>query len=134
MVYLLDTCTVSDFVKGDLNTLKKLKSKAPYQIRISAITAYELQYGLKKNPRLKAATKNAVQGFLTDVETIAFDRSESEYASSIRKDLETKGQTIGAYDILIAATAMSHSLILVTSSEKEFTRVADLKIENWRED
>ena len=57
MVYLLHTCTVSDFIKGDENTLFKIKAKSPTQIKISIITAYELRYGLKKNPRLKMATK-----------------------------------------------------------------------------
>ena len=57
MVYLLHTCTVSDFIKGDENTLFKIKAKSPTQIKISIITAYELRYGLKKNARLKMATK-----------------------------------------------------------------------------
>ncbi len=46
MRYLLDTCVVSDFVKGEPNTLKRLKAIAPSQIAISSITAMELRYGL----------------------------------------------------------------------------------------
>ncbi len=43
-----------------------------------------------------------------------------------------KGKQIGAYDVLIAAIAISENLILVTSNEKEFLRVESLIIENWR--
>ena len=57
MDYLLDTCVVGDFVKGDNNTLIRLRAKSPLQIKISSITAYELQYGLEKNDQLKEVCK-----------------------------------------------------------------------------
>ena len=45
----------------------------------------------------------------------------------------SEGQPIGAYDLLIAATALQHSLIMITSNQREFERVDNLQIENWRE-
>jgi tRNA(fMet)-specific endonuclease VapC len=45
--------------------------------------------------------------------------------------LSAKGEVIGANDLWIAAHAIGAGLILVTSNEHEFRRVADLKIENW---
>lgn len=131
-MYLLDTCVVSDFVKGDENTLKTLKSKSPFQIKISSITAYELQYGLLKNPHLRPAISNAVLGFLSDVEVLSFDSGHSGIAARIRVALERLGKPIGAYDILIAAIAISHNLSLVTANTGEFSRIQDLKLENWR--
>lgn len=32
MGYLLDTCVISDFIKGEENTLKRLKSTSPVDI------------------------------------------------------------------------------------------------------
>ncbi|MGL5078460.1 MAG: type II toxin-antitoxin system VapC family toxin, partial [Waterburya sp.] len=43
------------------------------------------------------------------------------------------GTPIGAYDLLIAATALANELILVTSNTKEFSRVKHLVLENWRD-
>ncbi|MFQ4160495.1 MULTISPECIES: PIN domain-containing protein [Nostocales] len=37
-----------------------------------------------------------------------------------------------AYDVPIAATALTYNHILVTSNEREFQRVPSLQIENWR--
>ena len=34
-------------------------------------------------------------------------------------------------DILIASTALTHNLVLVTNNEKHFRRVPGLEIENW---
>jgi tRNA(fMet)-specific endonuclease VapC len=49
----------------------------------------------------------------------------------IRTTLEAKGQTIGLLDMLIAAHAVSQDMVLVTSNEKEFMRINNLKVENW---
>ena len=55
-----------------------------------------------------------------------------DYAE-IRKDLEQAGKTIGANDLLIAATALNERAILVTHNVDEFSRVKGLKIEDWVE-
>ena len=51
MGYLLDTCVVSDFVKGETNTLKRLKSVSPSDIFVSSLTVMEIKYGLAINPQ-----------------------------------------------------------------------------------
>jgi tRNA(fMet)-specific endonuclease VapC len=49
----------------------------------------------------------------------------------IRHDLETKGQVIGPFDLLLAATALVHDVTLVTQNTDEFCRVDGLRIEDW---
>ena len=49
----------------------------------------------------------------------------------IRSDLAREGMIIGPYDLMIAATAMSHELNLVTHNTKEYGRIAGLHIEDW---
>ena len=51
MNYLLDTCVISDFVKGEKNTLDRLKNIPPNEIAISSITVMEIQYGIALNPK-----------------------------------------------------------------------------------
>ena len=46
-------------------------------------------------------------------------------------DLRTRGELIGAHDMLIAATALHHGLAIATRNEREFRRVADLRVETW---
>ena len=50
---------------------------------------------------------------------------------AIRADLEAKGQMIGNNDLWIAAHASVMGVILVTNNEREFRRVATLKVQNW---
>jgi len=58
------------------------------------------------------------------------DSADTTYAI-IRTNLERKGMPIGCHDLLIAAHAFSLNLIVVTANEREFSRIPDLKVENW---
>jgi tRNA(fMet)-specific endonuclease VapC len=59
--------------------------------------------------------------------------AEAEQAAQIRATLKTQGQPIGAYDVLIAPTALQHNLIMVTANQREFDRISGLQTENWRQ-
>ncbi|KAF3887090.1 MULTISPECIES: type II toxin-antitoxin system VapC family toxin [Nostocales] len=132
MGYLLDTCVISDFIKGEENTLKRLKSTSPVDIFISSLTLMEVKYGLAINPQKALKIQSALETFLSSITTLSFAASEAEQAAQIRSILKTAGTPIGAYDLLIAATALTHHHILVTSNEREFQRVPNLQMENWR--
>ena len=132
MGYLLDTCVVSDFVKGEQNTLKKIKSISPTDIFISSLTVMEVKYGLAINPQKAIKIQPLIESFLTSITVLPFNSQEAEKAAEIRGILKIAGSPIGAYDVLIAATALSHNYIIVTSNVREFQRVPNLQIENWR--
>ena len=62
-----------------------------------------------------------------------FDEKASNIYGGVRAELERKGLVIGAMDMLIAAHAISLDLILVTNNVKEFSRIPNLRLENWAE-
>jgi tRNA(fMet)-specific endonuclease VapC len=45
--------------------------------------------------------------------------------------LEAAGTPIGGNDLLFAARALALDLVVVTDNEREFGRVAGVKVENW---
>ena len=45
--------------------------------------------------------------------------------------LETEGQRIGSYDVLIAGIALAENRVLVTHNTREFGRIRDLTVEDW---
>ena len=55
-----------------------------------------------------------------------------EIFGEIKSDLEKKDNRIEDMDILIAATALSYNLTLVTNNIKHFSNIDDLHIENWK--
>ncbi|MDJ0735489.1 MAG: type II toxin-antitoxin system VapC family toxin [Nostocaceae cyanobacterium] len=132
MSYLLDTCVVSDFVKGEENTLKRLKSSLPSKIFISSITPMEVKYGLAVNPQRAIKIQGLIKTFLNSITILPFTSEAPEQAAQIRSSLKTAGTPVGAYDVLIAVAAITNNFILVTSNVREFQRVPNLQIENWR--
>jgi tRNA(fMet)-specific endonuclease VapC len=133
MRYLLDTCVISDFIKGEPGTQARLKQTPPSDLAVSVITVMELRYGLLINPQRAQKIEPAITSLLASVAIIPCDTAEVEQAAQVRAILKTQGQPIGAYDVLIAATALQHNFFMVTANQREFDRVPGLQTENWRQ-
>jgi len=109
--------------------LAKFREHPPGTVAISTVTACELAFGVAKSQSER--NHRALQMFMAPLEILPFDESVVWQYAQIRSDLERQGQPIGALDTMIAAHALALSAILVTNNTKEFSRVNDLKIENW---
>lgn len=132
MKYLLDTCTVSDFVKGHPKVMARIKETAPNLIAVSSLTRMEVAYGLAVNVDRAKRLVPVLEAFFATITTLPFDETDAHAAAGIRAALKAKGQPIGAYDVLIAGTALARGLVVVTSNVGEFKRVGGLQVEDWR--
>lgn len=130
MKYLLDTNICIYLInERPKKVLAHFKRHSLEDIGISSITASELAFGVAKS----ASSKNsaALEAFLLPLNVVDYDAGAAMIYGDIRATLEKQGKTIGPLDVLIAATALSRQLILVTNNEKEFRRISKLKVENW---
>lgn len=132
MRFLLDTCVVSDFARGDRPTLAHLCEISPREVAVSTITEMEIAYGLKLNPRLARRLRPIMDEFLGAITILPYSREAAAATSELRAVLRRKGTPIGAYDALIAGTALAQDLTLVTSNSREFQRVDQIRVEDWR--
>ncbi len=132
MKYLLDTCTVSDFVKGQAGVMARLKATSPKLIVVSALTRMEIDYGLALNSERARKLAPVLDALFSVVGTVPFNEADAKATAAIRAALKLQGQPIGAYDALIAGTGVARGLIVVTSNVGEFNRVSGLQVENWR--
>ncbi|MEN9519533.1 MAG: hypothetical protein RLZZ381_2121 [Cyanobacteriota bacterium] len=132
-MYLLDTTTVSDFIRGDRSILEKLTTISRNWIYITSITKFEIEYGLVKKPELRSRIYDPIQTLYQSVGDLPFDTAVVPVASSIKYSLKSNGLEIGIADLLIGAIAVHHDLIVVTSNVKHFEKIEGLTIENWRE-
>ena len=132
MKYLLDTCTVSDFVKGQAKVLARIKATTPNLIAVSALTRMEVDYGLALNAERARKLAPLLDAFFATIATLPFDVADAQATAAIRAALKTRGQPIGAYDALIAGTGLARGLVVVTSNVGEFKRVGGLQVEDWR--
>ena len=94
---------------------------------LSVVSYYELERGAEMNPRKYQLWRQ----FVGLCHVIELDQSIADTAAQIYKMLAARGDLIADADLLIAATALTHGLTLVTHNEQHFSRVHGLKIEDW---
>ena len=130
MKYLLDTNICIYLInERPKKVLTQFKRHSLGDIGISSITASELAFGVAKSASAKNSA--ALEAFLLALNVVDYDAGAAMMYGDIRAALEKQGKTIGPLDMLIAASALSRQLILVTNNEKEFRRIGKLKVENW---
>lgn len=130
-MYLLDTNACIRLLNGSSPPLAhRLRATSRSEVRLSAVVKGELLYGARRSARLPENLRLLRRFFATLISLPFDDRCAEEYGL-IRSDLDHAGTPIGPNDLLIAATARAHDLVLVTHNTREFSRVTGLQIEDW---
>ena len=130
-MYLLDTNICIYLMKNTYPALtERVFSHNPSDLLISAITVFELEYGAEKS-NWGEKTRHKLAMFLSPFTILPFTTDDAVMAGRLRGYLERQGTPIGPYDILIAAQGVSEELAVVTPNMGEFSRVPDLKLEDW---
>lgn len=128
--YMLDTNILSELARNPHGVVAdRIAEVGGDAVCASIVTAAEQRFGCAKkgSPRLL----RQVEAILEGVEILPFDvPADAEYAG-IRAELEAAGTPIGPNDLLIAAHARALGTTLVTANISEFSRVRELKVENW---
>jgi tRNA(fMet)-specific endonuclease VapC len=128
LTHLLDTNICIYAMKSrDLELAAKL-DKLQGKCAVSDITIFELYAGVDGYAAPEQRLE-IIESFITRVKILPFDTKAARIAGPLRYKLRASGEMIRAYDLLIAATAISHSLILMTNNLREFNRVEGLRLE-----
>lgn len=130
-MYLLDTnACIRVLNRSSRSLISRVASLQPSQLRLCSIVKGELTFGARKSAR-PAENLRVLQNFFEPFVSLPFDDACSEHYGSIRQELARIGKPIGPYDSMIAATAITHDLVLVTHNVDEFSRVVGLRWEDW---
>ncbi|MGI8477888.1 MAG: type II toxin-antitoxin system VapC family toxin [Thermomicrobiales bacterium] len=129
MSHLIDTDWVIDFLKGEREAEALFQRLLTGGIAISIITYLEVMEGIRRgrDPKPQALgfrrmlKRSAVNGI---------SRSVAEQAADIRIALRGAQRSIDirGYDILIAATAIEHGLIMVTRNTRDYRDKPGLRL------
>jgi tRNA(fMet)-specific endonuclease VapC len=131
LIYLLDTNTCVRYLNGRSASIKaRLEQSKPEDLTLCSVVKAELLYGAAKS-NIAERTLARLNIFFDVFTSLTFDDSAAAAYGNIRADLEKHGMPIGPNDLMIAAIALANGLILVTHNQREFGRVATLKLEDW---
>ena len=128
MRFLLDTNALSSLAARHPAFVARSRRYSTADFGISAIVAFEFQFGILRSAR---AEVNAANFRRLRLEVVPFDADDSAAAAAVRANLATLGSPIGPYDTLIAGQALARDLTLITHNTREFARVPRLKLEDW---
>lgn len=128
---LLDTDILSALMRRELAAVAQARDYlAVYpQLAISSITRYEILRGL--NAKRATVQLARFEVLCASMQILPLTDAIIVRAAAIYANLYRGGQLIGDADILIAATAMEHGLVLITNNENHHSRIAGLPIGNW---
>ena len=131
MKYFLDTNICVYYLNNSNARVKEqINRMFTANIKIPSMVAAELLYGAEKSGK-REYNLGLFKTFISLYEIINFDEKAAGYYASIRAELEKKGQIIGSSDIIIASTVLANEGILVTHNISEFSRIKELRIEDW---
>ena len=127
MRLLIDTSAYSAFMRGNSNVLGLIQRAE--QIFVNAVVLGELNAGFRLGKRFKR-NRELLDRFLSSprVSSLPLDDDTALRYADIVEHLRGVGSPIPSNDLWIAATAMQHGLILV-STDRHFLRVPQVSKE-----
>jgi tRNA(fMet)-specific endonuclease VapC len=129
--YLLDTDTCIYINKRRPPEVRRHMDGLPHgSVAMSAMTFGELMFGAKLSSQ-RDRVEQILAELARTVPVLAVSRHAAERYGELRAVLSRAGQPIGPNDLWLAAHALAEDLVLVTNNTREFSRVPDLRIENW---
>lgn len=131
--FLLDTNVVSEMTKGNPYPVVAELMATRRDLWLSVIVIHELQYGISildeghRRDGLIVWLSQIVNRFRGSI--LPLDQQSSELAALLRARARRSGRTLNIPDALIAGTAASRSMTLITRNVRDFQGL-DIEIVN----
>ena len=125
--YLLDTDVIIAALASDASVLDRIDDADDFFV--SAVVLGELLYGAFSSSKVDANLER-LRAFVGQVVTLHCDEVTAELYGQIKVSLRRQGTPLPENDIWIAASAVQHSLTLVTR-DGHFDRVPHLQRAKW---
>ena len=125
--YLVDTDWVIDYLNGRPATVERLAALQSQGLSISVISLAELYEGVHSS-RDPEGSLRALDDFLRTVTVVPLDDRVCDFFGKERGRLRRLGKLIGDFDLLIGATAVRHSMVLLTNNQRHFELVDGLTV------
>lgn len=98
---------------------------------ISVITYSELRLGAERS-QAREKYHSLIDEFSDRLDFISdWSTKEADVFAQLQARLYAAGTPIGSNDTMIAAHALSIGAVLVTNNMRHYSRVYDLRLENW---
>lgn len=132
MGLVVDSSSLIAGERGELDLGAVLATSGDEPVVIAAITASELLHGVRRLKGVNHARAEIfVSALLNRLPVVPFDLDVAHVHASLSAELRTRGQTIGAHDLMIAATAVFLDYDVATRDLRSFPKIKGLRVQQW---
>ena len=124
---MIDTGWVIRHLRGRAEYTKRLVALAPLGLAVSVVTLAELLEGVERSSDPGRA-RVALNAFIAGVHVLPAAENTARAFGELSAKMRAAGNHPGDFDVLIAATAIEHGLIVLTTDVDDFSRFPDLEI------
>jgi tRNA(fMet)-specific endonuclease VapC len=125
-MYLIDSDILIYLSRGRTQIQQRMSDVGISNCFLSEISLAELYVGV-----YKGIGKESFIAFLEKNFTVLPITPALKTFAQIKAQLEAKGASLDKMDLFIAATALTHGYTLVTHNTRHFSRIPELKLEDW---
>ena len=97
-----------------------------HTLATSAINVAEVHAGLRAGEEERTAM------FLEELVPYMIDSAVARRAGLLKNTFARSGRTFALTDMLVAATALHHGLVLATDNHKDFAAIPDLRLHSFQ--
>jgi tRNA(fMet)-specific endonuclease VapC len=124
---VLDTDVIIRDERSVFDLKRWVASRPSEQFAIAAITIAELWHGVERaTEAFKAEREAYVHRILSSVRTLPYTEVTAIEHARLWAELESSGNMIGYYDLIVAATALEHGGTVATFNRRHFSQVPGL--------
>jgi predicted nucleic acid-binding protein len=130
---LIDTSVIVAIERGRLDPAVLREEAEDEPIAIAATTASELLHGVHRLKGAVARTRaeRFVERLLDAIPVVPFDIDVARVHARLDAELSASGASVGAADLMIAATAVWLDYRLATRDLRGFPKIEGLDIVKW---
>lgn len=129
MAIILDADVIIGGEKGTFDLKAWLESKPDEVFEVAAITVAELWHGVERaGVAHKARRQQYLQRVLAPLPIVPYTEQTALEHARIWAQLEASGKMIGAFDLIVAATALERGSEVATFNKRHFEIVPGLKV------
>lgn len=116
MAFLIDSSLFVALERSDGHPTALMDRLGTQRVALAVITASELLHGVHRADSAvrRGRREKFVETVLRSIPVLPFTLEVARIHSRLWADLQRRGEIIGAHDLLIAATALTHKMAVAT--------------------
>jgi len=133
MGILIDSSVFIAAERGRLSLTGHLTGREQEPVVLSALTASELLHGVHRaaSPERRVQRERFVEAILARFPVVEFGLEAARVHARLWAEMLTRGEMVGAHDLIIGATAVAIDFQVATVNARDFQRIPGVRVQIW---